>query len=200
MVRRECFEARSRRACGGGLAVPHDVEDDVFECGIFVVTVSAPAVVANVHFDVAARGSGIAELDHGVAKVRATLDTRETGMKNPHALAVHCGQLIAAQALVLPDGLEKFFRRRVVRVAKFSGEAVACAPFGVKVGYLGKHLELLLRRASRKVKRRNGKILVSRETKSVFRLSYQDEFNNRKQNSRSKQSVACCCCVLVRRV
>ena len=67
------------------------MEDDVLKCGILVVSMSAPAVVANVHFDVATDGSGITELDHGVAKIRAAFDARETRMKNSHALAVSGG-------------------------------------------------------------------------------------------------------------
>lgn len=102
----ENFLKRESDGAGSGrLSFPDDVKDDVLKRGILVVTVSAPTVVANVHFDVTADGSGIAELDHGGAEIRATFDTRETGMKNSHALSVSGGQLIAAETLVLPDGL-----------------------------------------------------------------------------------------------
>jgi hypothetical protein len=41
---------------------------------------------------------------------------------------------VAAQALVLPDGLEQFFGGRVVVVAQARGDAATRAPLGVKTG------------------------------------------------------------------
>jgi hypothetical protein len=46
------------------------------------------------------------ELDDGAAEIRSALDAGETRMKDAHGLTVQGFQLVAAEALLLPDGLE----------------------------------------------------------------------------------------------
>lgn len=94
-----------------------------------------------------------AELDDGVAKIRAAFDADKTRMKHAHGLAVQGLQLVALEALLLPDALEELFRRRFRRFAQRGGETLPGPPVGVTVEGDGLHLELLLRGRSRKVKR-----------------------------------------------
>ena len=79
---------RPRQSPGGPVALPHDVQDDVFECGIAIMTVCPPAAGPDVHFHVAAEGRAIAKLKHRAAKIRPAFTTEETRMKNaqPHAV------------------------------------------------------------------------------------------------------------------
>lgn len=106
-------QTKRGRMTGGRLCVPNDVEDDVLERRVFIVTVSAPTGVADVHLDVARDGCGIAELDHCVAEIWSAFHAAETWMQDAHALAVERGQHIAPETLMLPDGLKKLFWRRV---------------------------------------------------------------------------------------
>jgi hypothetical protein len=91
-----------------------------------------PAAGADVHFHVAGAGSGIADLDERVTKVRTAFNIGETGMKQTNTLAVQGLQLIAAQALVLPDGLKQTLRRRVAVVAQNRCRPAARTPLGIK--------------------------------------------------------------------
>lgn len=170
------------RMTGGRLGVPDDVEDHILERWILVVTMSAPARVADVHFNVAGDGSVVSKLNHSLAEVRSAFHAAEAGMQHAHALDVERGQLIAAQALMLPDGLKKLLRRCVWRIAQSGCQAVSRPPQGVKVVGIGKHLELLLRWASRKVKRRNVGNIGHSEKPNAFRgFQHTDEFDEQNQ-------------------
>jgi hypothetical protein len=61
-------------------------------------------------------------------------------------------ELLATQALVLPDGLQQVFRRRIILIAQDIRRATTQAPVGVKVFGEQEHVPLLLRRRERKVK------------------------------------------------
>ena len=89
------------------------MEHHIAERGILVVPVSTPAAGSQVHFHVADHGCGFAELQNGAAEIRPALDVGKTRVKHANALAVQGLKLVAAQPLLLPDGLEQSFRRRV---------------------------------------------------------------------------------------
>ena len=77
--------------------------------GVDVVLMAVPCGGVQVDLDIAGPGEMIPELDEGIAKVRACLVVPETGVKNSDGLAVQGQELIATDALVLPEGLEKAF-------------------------------------------------------------------------------------------
>jgi hypothetical protein len=54
-------------------------------------------------------------------------------MKNAHGLAVQSLELVAAQALVLPDGLQQAFGRRVAILVQDGRGPAAQAPLGITV-------------------------------------------------------------------
>jgi hypothetical protein len=93
----------------GRAGFPDDVELNPAVGGIDVVFVAMPCGGVQVDLDIAGSGEIIAELDEGIAEVRAGLVIPETGVKNSDGLAVQGEELIAADALVLPEGLEKAF-------------------------------------------------------------------------------------------
>jgi hypothetical protein len=82
------------------------MQNDVLEIRIFVVAMSAPAAGFDIDFDIAGRGQIVAELNNRAMKIRAALAIEKTRMKNSDGSTVQCHQLIAEQALVLPDGLK----------------------------------------------------------------------------------------------
>ena len=90
-----------------------------------------PARDAEVHLHIAGARSGVTDLDERVTKIRTAFRIRKTGMKQADTLTVQGLQLIAAQALVLPDGLEQTLRRRVRPVAQEEGGAGADPPLSV---------------------------------------------------------------------
>jgi hypothetical protein len=89
------------------------MQKNVLEGGVLIVAMRAPSGVANINFDVARDGRGRAKPEHRRAKIRPALDARKTRMKHVKRLTVQGEQLVAAQALLLPDGLEQFLRRRM---------------------------------------------------------------------------------------
>jgi hypothetical protein len=126
-------------------SVPNDVQDHLPERGIAVVAVGVPAAGLQIHFHVAGVRRGVAELDNGAAKIRAAFATQKTRMKNPHGLAVQGSQLLAEQALVLPDGLEQALGRNPAVFAQDADAAAAQPPSGIETGRIAGHLPLLLR-------------------------------------------------------
>ena len=60
-------------------------------------------------------------------------------MQHADVFAVRRFQPVAVEALVLPDGLEQFFRRHGTAVAQDVDGAAALAPGGVKVFRAGIH-------------------------------------------------------------
>jgi len=147
-------QRQQRRATHRALRVPHDVQDDILKCGIAIMSVRAPAAGAEVHFHVAGAHGIVADLHHGTTKIRSTFDAAKTRMKQAHALTVQRRQLLATQALVLPDGLEQALGWRVVVVAQHAGDPGAQTPLRIEIGGQAGHRTLLLRRWFCKVKRR----------------------------------------------
>ena len=109
------------------------------------MAVCVPAIRVEVYFNIAGARRGVAELNDRAAKIRAAFAADESGVKNPHGLAVQGFQLVAEQALVLPDGLEKFFRRRGFAFAQNPCAAALQAPPGIITVRIAGHLALLLR-------------------------------------------------------
>jgi len=59
----------------------------------------------HIHLDVARTRRRVLKLQDRVAEIRPGLPVVESRMKNSHPLAVQGAQIIAAQPLMLPDGL-----------------------------------------------------------------------------------------------
>ena len=70
-----------------------------------------PAARAQIHFHVAGTRRVVADLNDRVAKVRSAFGAGETGMEHADGLFVGGPELVTAQALVLPDGLQQAFGR-----------------------------------------------------------------------------------------
>ena len=82
------------------------MQKHVLEGGVLIVAMRAPSRITNINFDVARDGRGRAKPEHRIAKIRTAFDARKTRMKHAERLTVQGAQLVAAQALLLPDGLE----------------------------------------------------------------------------------------------
>ena len=88
------------------------MEDDLFKIGIAIVAVATPTGGVEINFDVARDRRLGAELEDGFVEVGTGLAVLKTGVKDAQFLAVQGFELIAAKALVAPDGLEEAFGRR----------------------------------------------------------------------------------------
>ena len=132
--------------------VPNDVQQDIFELRVAVVTVGAPAADAQVNLHVTGTRRGVADLNDRAAKIRPAFDADKTGMQNPDGFSVGRLEPVALQPLVAPDGLEQAFRRRSIFVAQDISRAKARAPVGVKIFSGRRHCGLLLRPRLSKVK------------------------------------------------
>ena len=126
-------------------SIPNDVQQNIAESRVAIVTVRPPATGAHVHFHVAGTQSGVANLNDRAAKIRTAFDTCEPRMKDAQTFAVQRAQLIAPEPLMLPDGLEQSLRWRGAVVAQGEGGAGAQSPLGVEAGGFRGHLGLLLR-------------------------------------------------------
>ena len=131
-----------RRSGGRPLALPNHMQDDVLEGGVAIMAVGAPAAGTEVHLHVAGPGRPVADLHDRAAKIRPALDAAETGMKDSDRLTVQGLELLAEQALVLPDGLQEAFGRRVPVLAQDRNHAAAHAPLGIKAGQNRRHLAI----------------------------------------------------------
>ena len=132
--------------------LPNDVQQDVLELRIAVVTVGAPAADAQVNLHVTGTRRGVANLNDRAAKIRPAFDADKTGMQNPDESAIGRLEAVALQPLVAPDGLEQAFRRRSIFIVQDLRRAQTRAPVGVKIFSRRRHCGLLLRRWRGKVK------------------------------------------------
>ena len=82
------------------------MEQNILKIFIPVVAVRAPAAGLQINFHVAGNGLFIFKLQNCAAKIRAAFDADKTGMKNADSFSVGRFELVAAQALMLPDGLQ----------------------------------------------------------------------------------------------
>lgn len=80
------------------------------EGGITIMAVRAPAAGTEVHLHVAGSWRSVADLHDSTAKVGTAFNTAETGMKDSDRFTVQGLELLAEQALVLPNGLQEAFR------------------------------------------------------------------------------------------
>jgi hypothetical protein len=128
------------------------VKQDIFKIRAAVVTVGAPAADAQVNFHVTGTRRGVADLNDGAAKIRPAFDARKARMQNANGFSIGGLEPVALQPLVVPDGLEQAFRRRIIFVAQDIPRAEARAPVGVKIFRRWRHCGLLLRLRSSKVK------------------------------------------------
>jgi hypothetical protein len=60
-------------------------------------------------------------------------------MQHAQTFSIRCFKLVTFDALVLPDGLQQFFRRRSAVVAQAVDGAAAFAPDGVEIFRAGVH-------------------------------------------------------------
>ena len=104
-----------------------------------------PAVGVKVDFHVAGARRGVPKLDDCAAEIRAAFAADESGVKNPHRLAVQGFQLLAEQVLVLPDGLEQLLGWRRFAFAQDADAAALQTEPGIVTRRIMGHLALLLR-------------------------------------------------------
>jgi len=116
------------------------------------MSVGTPAAHGQVDFHIAGTGCGITDLNDRIAKIRPAFNAHKTGMQNADGPAISGVELVTAQALVAPDGLQQTFRRRTVFIAQDAGCRQAGTPSGVKIIDQRRHCGLLLRRSLSKVK------------------------------------------------
>jgi hypothetical protein len=103
------------------------------------VAVRVPAGGNQINFHVAGNWRLIFKLQNRAAKIRPALGAGETGMQHADIFSVGRFELVALEALVLPDGLQQFFRRRGTGVAQEVDGAALLAPDGVEVFRAGVH-------------------------------------------------------------
>jgi hypothetical protein len=115
------------------------VQNDIFEIGILVMAVRVPAGGNQINFHVAGNWRLIFKLQNCTAKIWSALGAGKTGMQHTHIFSVRRFELVALEALVLPDGLQQFFRRRGTGVAQDVDGAALLAPDGVEVFRAGVH-------------------------------------------------------------
>ena len=116
------------------------MKNDVFVAGILVVAVGAPAAGLQIDLHIAGNRWFIFKLEDGAAKIRSAFGAGKTGMEDAEIPAIGRLQLIAPNPLVLPDGLQQFFRRHGTGVAEEVYGAAALAPDGVKIFRAGVHI------------------------------------------------------------
>jgi hypothetical protein len=80
------------------------VKHHVLKIFISVVSVRAPAAGLQINFHVAGNRLFIFKLQNRAAKIRPAFDADEAGMKNADGFSIGRFELVAAQALMLPDG------------------------------------------------------------------------------------------------
>jgi len=128
------------------------MQNDILKIRIAVMAVRAPAARAQIHFHVPGTRRVVTDLNNRAAKVRSAFGAGETGVQHAHARAPGGLELVAPEALMLPDGLQQAFGRRIIFVAQDIRRAATQAPVGVKIFRRRRHCGLLLRLRSSKVK------------------------------------------------
>src|SRR5581483_7820117 len=116
------------------------MQDDVAERRVAVVPVRMPSAGAQVHFHVSLPRCGIAELNYRLTKIRAAFQVMKAGMQNQQGLSVQGRKPVAKQALVLPDGLQQFFGRRIGVLAQNRNQPRLDSPASVEVVLSERHL------------------------------------------------------------
>ena len=122
------------------VSLPDHVQDDIAERRIAIMAVRDPAAGMDVHFHVPRPRRFAAELNDGAPKIRSAFPAHESRMKHPQGFAVQGCEMIAVEALVLPDGLEQAFGRRLVLLVKEQHGAAFQTPLRIEVVREQQHL------------------------------------------------------------
>jgi len=78
------------------------------------MAVGVPAAGTEVHLHVAGPRWSVADLHNRAAKIRPAFNAAKTGMKDMDRFTVQGLELFTEHSLVLPDGLQEPFGRRVL--------------------------------------------------------------------------------------
>jgi hypothetical protein len=103
-----------------------------------------PAAGLKVNFHVAVEGLFIPDPEDGAAKVRATFQAGEPGMKNAYRFSIRRFEQIAFKALMLPYGMQQLFGRRRIVIAEDRNSKRPFAPGSVKIFSARKHTPIFL--------------------------------------------------------
>src|SRR5687767_14625762 len=96
---------------GVGRSFPQDMQYYLLVGGVGFVTVATPAAGLQIDFYVADQRGRVADLNDGAAKIRARFLVPEPGMNDAQALAVDGFEVVAEEALVMPNLLEQALGR-----------------------------------------------------------------------------------------
>src|SRR3954465_1696847 len=123
---------------------PDDVQNDVFVVWIRCVAMAAPATDLQIDFDVADPSRLVVELNDGVPKIRARFFVPKSGMNHMDVTVIKRVQVVAANALVKPDLLQKALRRDFpARITQTRSGVGALSPLFVKVRVEQGHLPMM---------------------------------------------------------
>jgi hypothetical protein len=110
------------------------MQNDAGEGGIAVVMMGLPILREDVNFDIARARLVLAELQDSAAEIGAGLVIPKARMEHAHRLASQGAEIVAAEALMVPEVLQEAFGR--MRGGAFAQEETSLlfgAPLGVKV-------------------------------------------------------------------
>ncbi len=93
--------------------IPDDVQDDAGEGGVGVMTVSAPICCARIDLNVTAGMAIVFQLNERALEIRTGFVIQKPGMQHAQWPAIGGAQRVALEALVLPNGLQQLFGRRM---------------------------------------------------------------------------------------
>ena len=127
------------------------MEPDIFEIWIPVMPVGFPAGQLQINFHITRHRRLGVELNDRVAKIWAGAVIPEAGMQHTHGAAVGEFQLLAQEALVMPDVLQQRLGREIV-LAQDAERAKRRAPLRIEISQRGGHARCF-ERAGGKVKR-----------------------------------------------
>ncbi len=93
------------------MAFPDDVQNDVLEMFVPVMAMRPPAAGTQVNFHVTRTRRFVTDLQNGAGEIRPAFDADKSGMKDADGSSIGGFELVAAETLVLPDGLEQALGR-----------------------------------------------------------------------------------------
>jgi hypothetical protein len=99
------------------------MQNNARECRIVLVMMRLPILRNDINLNIARTRFLLAELEHGPVEIRPGLVIPETRMEHAHLLAIGGAEIIAAEALVVPDILQQAFRR--MRRVAFAQEGLS---------------------------------------------------------------------------
>ena len=113
--------------------VPNDVQNDILEIGVAVVTMRMPAARTQINFHVTGTRRIVADLNDDALKIRPAFGAGKTGVKNTDGFPIRSFEPVTAQALMLPNGLEKALGRHAVCIVQKICLAGRHSPGGIKI-------------------------------------------------------------------